>query len=307
MNQNVYRRARGIGAVRVEAPRLVRRSLPVVVFFGIAFAIDMLTGQRYSSVWGSAAILASVVYLLPVIRPALVALGGYAAVWVGFNLVRAVAEDAGVAIAGAGAVARWERAVFGDELPSASLQAAWFDPAHVRAQDVLLSLVHGSFFVVPFVVAALLWWTRRELFQRYAVATAATFMFGLVGFLLLPTVPPWMSDPGEVTRVTHHVLEQTVGVSLAGSSGGGGFWFEPNDLAALPSVHVAATVLVCLASLRVGRLAGVLGALYALAMTIAVVYLGEHFVLDALLGWAVALAGWNVAGRIMPNQRESAS
>ena len=85
------------------------------------------------------------------------------------------------------------------------------------------------------------------------------------------------------------------------------FWFEPNDLAALPSVHVAATVLVCLASLRVGRFAGVLGALYALAMTIAVVYLGEHFVLDALLGWAVALAGWNVAGRIMPNQRESAS
>lgn len=298
MNQNVYRRARGFGASTDEAPKLVRRFLPVVVFFAIAFAIDMLTGQRYSSVWGSAAIVASAVHLFPAVLPALAALGGYAAVWVVFNLVRAVAEDAGVAVVGANAVSRLEHAVFGGTLPSAWMQEAWFDPDHVRAHDVLLSIVHGSFFVVPFVVAGALWWKRRAQFRVYARATAATFALGLIGFLLLPTAPPWMSDPGEVTRVTHHVLEQTAGVSIGRSGDGAGFWFEPNDLAALPSIHVAATVLVFLVARSIGRLAGVLGGIYALLMTVAVVSLGEHFVLDALLGWGVALAGWNITRRV---------
>lgn len=298
MNQSVYRRMRDFGAVTVEAPHLARRFLPVVVFFAIAFATDMLTAQQYSSVWGSAAIVASAIHLFPAIRPALAALGGYAAVWVVFNLVRAVAEDAGLATAGAGAVARWEGALFGGKLPSATLQAAWFDPAHTRVHDVVLSLVHGSFFVVPFLVAGVLWWKRRAQFRFYMTATAVTFALGLVGFLLLPTAPPWLSEPGDVTRVTHHVLQQSTGVSFGRSDGGDGFWFEPNHLAALPSIHVAVTVLVFAAARSFGRVAGVLGALYALTMSVAVVYLGEHFVLDAILGWVVAVAGWKVTPRV---------
>jgi membrane-associated phospholipid phosphatase len=42
----------------------------------------------------------------------------------------------------------------------------------------------------------------------------------------------------------------------------------------------------------------VLAGVYALLMTFAVVYLGEHYVLDAALGWVVAGAGWWLAGRL---------
>lgn len=291
MDQSVYRRARGIGARAEDAPRLVKRFLPVAIFFVIAFTVDMLTNQRYSSIWGSAAIIASAIHLFPAIRPALAALGGFAGVWLVFNLVRAVAEDTGLALAGAGTVADVESAIFGGRLPSEWLQSRFFDADHVRTHDATLSLVHGSFFVVPFVVAGVVWWNRRGLFRPYLVATAVTFAFGLVGFILLPTAPPWLSDPGDVTRVTHHVVERTSGVSLGGN-GSEGFWFEPNDLAAMPSIHVAVAVLVFLVGMQVGRVFSVLGGIYALLMTVAVVYLGEHFLLDAVFGWAVAVAGW---------------
>jgi membrane-associated phospholipid phosphatase len=32
-------------------------------------------------------------------------------------------------------------------------------------------------------------------------------------------------------------------------------------------------------------------------MSVAVVYLGEHYVLDAVGGWAIALGGWALARR----------
>jgi len=155
--------------------------------------------------------------------------------------------------------------------------------------------------VTPFVAAGLIWWRRRSLFRHYALATATTFAIGLVGFILVPTAPPWLSDPDDVTRITHEVLRDTAGVSLGGDDGGtvarDGFWVEPNHLAALPSVHVAAAVLVFLALRSFGRVALAVGAVYAVAMSYSVVYLGEHFVIDVVLGWVVALVGWRLARR----------
>lgn len=277
---------------------VVRRFLPVAIFFAFAFAIDMLTGQRYSSVWGSVAIVASLVHLFPAIRPMLVALGGYIAIWVSFNLVRAVADDIGFAIAGRGTIGGWERALFGDSLPSTQLQASFFHNSAVRVHDIVLSFIYGSFFVVPFVVGIFVWWRARALFRPYAVATAITFTLGLVGFLLLPTAPPWMSDPQDVTRIARHVLGATMGMSPGSGQDtvmGEALRFEPNHLAAMPSIHVSVVVLVFLLSRRIGRIPGVIGAVYALLMTVGVVYLGEHFVLDAIFGWVIAIASWRLA------------
>lgn len=297
MNQQAASSQTG-GAIRVDrAGTLLRRLAPAILAFAAAFAIDMATGQRYSSVWGSIAIVISVVTVLPSVRPALAAIGAYAGVWAGFNLVRAFADDAGLALSGQETAAGWERTLFGTS-PSDWLQDHLFDSDRLGPIDIALSVVHLSFFIVPFVVAAVLWWKRRRLFRRYTVATAITFTLGLMGFLLIPTAPPWLAEPREVTRVTHDLLAGSAGASLSRAEGGSGLWFEPNQLAALPSIHIAATVLILLVARRVGRPATVAAGLYALLMTFAVVYLGEHYVVDAALGWAVALAGWWLAGRI---------
>lgn len=293
-------RARSIGAAPDTILDLARQLMPVAIFFAIAFAIDMLSGQRYSSIWGSAAIVGSIVHLFPALRSTLSALGGYAALWVGFNLARAIGDDAGLAIADPGAVSRLEGWVFRGTMPSERLQTWFLDPAQVQVHDVALALVHGSFFIVPFLVAVLVWWRIRELFHPYAMATAVTFALGLVGFLLLPTAPPWMSHPSEVTRVTRHVLAETAGISTGSGQDGvmaSAFRFDPNHLAAMPSLHVSVAVIVFLLLQRLGPLPGVIGAIYALLMTLGVVYLGEHFVLNAAFGWDIALTGWTLTCR----------
>jgi hypothetical protein len=285
-------------AIDVERmPQLVKYLFPAALYFGIAFAVDLGTGQRYSSVWGSMAIVATVVTALPVLRPSFVALGGYGAVWVVFNLIRAIADDLPLALAGEGTIARMEEAMFGGILPTAWLQERWFSADRLGVHNGVLSAVHASFFVVPFAVALLLWWRHRALFRPYLIATALTFALGAVGFVLLPTAPPWMSDPGDVTRVTHHVISSAFGVTVATTRGDAGYGFEPNHIAALPSVHVAVTVLVFLVTRHISRVGQLVGGLYASLMTASFVYLGEHFVLDAVLGWIVALSGWWLARR----------
>lgn len=283
---------------------IVARGITVALFFGITFAIDQLTGQRYSVVLGSAAIVGSVLSVFPAIRPTAIALGGYGAIWLGFNLARAAADDAGLAVAGQTFVASIEASAFGGSLPSEWLQNRFYDPGNIQAHDIVLALIHASFFITPFILAVALWRKRRAVFYRYSWATAIAFGLGLAGFVLLPTAPPWLGEPGEVTRVTIHVLA-ALSPGDGGSAGTIGgpvteeprLGFEPNHVAALPSVHVAAAVLVFLAMRHAPVRLSLLGIAYAMAMTVAVVYLGEHYVLDALLGWAAALIGWRVAQR----------
>jgi membrane-associated phospholipid phosphatase len=273
------------------------RLLLVVVFFAVAFAIDLLSDRRYSQILGSAAIFGSVFTLFPTIRPGLIAASAYALTWAGFNLVRAFADNAGLAIADPKTVSEIERWLFGGRLPSTILQDRVFDPGRVQVHDIALATVHGSFFIVPFLIAAITWWRRRALFHHYLLATALCFAASLVGFILLPTAPPWMSDPTDVTRITHQILNGTASGSgpVGSAMQDEAFWFEPNGLAALPSVHVAMAVLVFLELGRIARWGKVTGLLYALAMSVSVVYLGEHFVLDVISGWLVALAAWAIA------------
>ncbi len=124
--------------------------------------------------------------------------------------------------------------------------------------------------------------------------------------MFLPTAPPWLIETESVTRVTVHALAD---LSLGDTGSAGPFGapttqdprlgFEPNHVAALPSVHVAAAVLVSLAMRSAWARLSFVGVAYAMAMTLAVVYLGEHFVMDAPLGWAVALIGWWLAPRFV--------
>jgi membrane-associated phospholipid phosphatase len=73
--------------------------------------------------------------------------------------------------------------------------------------------------------------------------------------------------------------------------------FEPNPIAAMPSIHFAATALLVFPARRGGRLLAAGAVVYAGLMGLALVYLGEHYVLDLVVGGALAALGWSIAGR----------
>ncbi len=289
------RAAGRLAAIRSQ-PR--RGSAPLrlvltVAFFALAFAIDVRTDRHYSLVLGSGAIYGSALALFPSVRLGLLAATAHGLIWAAFNGVRAYADDAGLGFASPHMVSDVERWVFGKRLPSSMLQDQFLDSGRVQPAAVVLGLVHASFFVVPHLIAAFAWWRERRLFVRYQKATVLCFALSLAAFVLLPTAPPWMADPEHVSRITHTIMTRA-GVEL-GSESGETFWFEPNAVAALPSVHVAVAVLVGLALTSSRRWIKVLGGIYPLAMSVSVVYLGEHFVLDVVTGWLVALVAWRVA------------
>lgn len=57
--------------------------------------------------------------------------------------------------------------------------------------EVITSIVYVSYFVVPYVVAGVLWLRDRTAWRRYAVAFVATTFLALVGYTLVPGAPPW--------------------------------------------------------------------------------------------------------------------
>ncbi|HEX7241733.1 MAG TPA: phosphatase PAP2 family protein, partial [Longimicrobiaceae bacterium] len=72
-----------------------------------------------------------------------------------------------------------------------------------------------------------------------------------------------------------------------------------NDVAAMPSLHMAAAYMAALGLRRAGRVAGTLGALYAACMAFTLAYLGEHYLVDEAAGVALAVLSWGAAGALL--------
>ena len=74
--------------------------------------------------------------------------------------------------------------------------------------------------------------------------------------------------------------------------------FEPNHIAAFPSMHVAIALLVGLTMGHYGLVLRWTGLAYAAMMSASVVYLGEHYLIDVIAAWVVALAAWSASDRM---------
>jgi hypothetical protein len=187
-----------------------------------------------------------------------------------------------------------ERALFGDPIPSQSLQRALFAGGQLGPLDHALVAVHASHFVVFLGFGLLVWLLRAEAFPRLRLAFVLVMGVGLAGFLLVPTVPPWMAAerfgvlPG-VARMTARVYNTSM-PTLARA-------FDINPLAAMPSLHTAFPVLLTLLCFRnFGRWGWAMLA-YLLAVLFAIVYMGEHYVVDLLAGAGFAVAAYAATHR----------
>jgi membrane-associated phospholipid phosphatase len=81
-----------------------------------------------------------------------------------------------------------------------------------------------------------------------------------------------------------------------------------NPFAAMPSLHVAFAMFVCIGLFRLARRRAVhaLGLGYAVLMTLAVVGTGNHYVLDCIVGAGLASAAWVAVPRFLARAPASA-
>ena len=69
-------------------------------------------------------------------------------------------------------------------------------------------------------------------------------------------------------------------------------------IAAMPSMHVASSVLLALLGWRLHRAAGMAASVFALLILLASVHLGWHYAVDGYVGAAGAVLIWRLAGRL---------
>lgn len=193
--------------------------------------------------------------------------------------------------------------------------------------EVVISTVYMSFFILPYVVAGVLWLRDREEWKRFVRLFVGLSFAALVIYALLPAAPPWAaarcsadqvdggpSDPGCMFRSARDAADGGLLGAMQGGRDGSHEWIERivtrgwgklhlhtatalidqgqasvNLVAAIPSLHAGLTAAVAVFLWnRVNRgwrpvLVG-----YPLIMAFTLVYTAEHYVVDILLGWALA-------------------
>jgi membrane-associated phospholipid phosphatase len=189
---------------------------------------------------------------------------------------------------------RADRVIGLGELPGLRLQRAFARAEGLPLWPAEQALVwcHWLWFGVPHGTVAYLLVRRRELLPRGAMQIYAVFDLGLIGYWAVPTAPPWYAAQagalGPATPTMRRMMREH----------GEAFWkgaWSPlydalagNPLAAMPSLHFATSVMAAHVLGDAGPVQGALGWTYALTLGFALVYLGEHYVVDLLAGLALA-------------------
>ncbi|HEX7289799.1 MAG TPA: phosphatase PAP2 family protein [Conexibacter sp.] len=190
--------------------------------------------------------------------------------------------------------------LFGGAVPTVWLQDHLHRSGQVRWFEVLAFLVYVSHFFVTPLLAAWLWVRDRWGFRRFAAALALLTLLGCLTFVAFPAAPPWMaSERGLIEPTTRLIprLWSWIGVGAETGLVGTGYRYA-NEVAAVPSLHAALALLVALAVWPRRWWARALVGAYPLAMALAIVYTGEHYVSDVLLGWIYALASFLAIRRV---------
>jgi hypothetical protein len=192
--------------------------------------------------------------------------------------------------------------LFGGVTPTVQLQRWLYDPNHLHVWDYVAWATYNSHFFTSFVIAGVLWKRNYPKFRRFVPLFVGLTVLGYVTYVLYPAMPPWMaSQTGHLAPTTRIVplVWNHVGLHVAAALFTGGSRFD-NNIAAMPSLHAAYPMLICLFFWKDARIwLRVLLATYVLAMAFAVVYGAEHFVIDVFVGWAYAAVTFVVGSRLL--------
>lgn len=139
-------------------------------------------------------------------------------------------------------------------------------------------------------------WIYRRSASHYLTARRALVLASLIGlacYLLMPTAPPRLVGGGFHDILSLH---SDIGWWSQNGSAPKGMGNITNELAAFPSLHAGWSLWVALVLIHAGvpRIVQGLGIAYALIMAFVIIGTGNHWVLDALVGWAVVLVSFGV-------------
>ena len=243
-------------------------------------------------------------YLIPPLLLAAVALGrgpAFLADWGPFLLIilgwqasAGIADQLGRPVHMRGPLEA-ERALFGGIVPTVELQRLLYHPGRSTWYDWLGVFQHAFHFVLPVLVGFWLWLQSRRVYWRYMAAVLVLFFAGFATYALYPAAPPWMAGLAGMIPLVHRIAIETVlRLPPAAPVGLAYTYMSPNPVAAMPSLHAALPMLIALVLIYCKGRWAVLALLYPLLLGFYLVYLGEHYAVDVLVGYAFAVIAFAV-------------
>jgi hypothetical protein len=184
--------------------------------------------------------------------------------------------------------------LFGGHLPTGIFQNWWWH-GHVQWYDFYFYFLYTIHFVVPLLLAVLLWKFRTKLYWPFVMALVGMSFAAFITYIIFPAAPPWMaSDLHYITPI--HRISSDVWAAMGVTNFSEVYdKLSPNPVAAVPSLHSAYPLLFVLFMVKAFGKRMWWFMLYPVSMWIGVVYLGEHYVFDVLFGAAYAVASFATA------------
>jgi membrane-associated phospholipid phosphatase len=230
-----------------------------------------------------------------------------------------------------------DRFMFFGNVPAVWLQQHLYHPDQLQPWDVMAASMYMLHFLTPLLAAFVLWMTNRELFAKFAIAFVVVALAGWTTYVLYPAVPPWMAAEKLVAMhgkyysthdwqqlralgITHpywyvqthgHVylhgaknIFQSIMSHWYSSYNGtiffGGLHMAYDQVGAIPSEHAAYPMLFFLFLRRqFGRIA-YLALGYIALLVFSIMYLGQHYFIDALVGFAYAGGSYVLVMHVAP-------
>lgn len=268
----------------------------------VAIAVTLVAVLTYidTAFLGWSVAVGAAIAMVPLsrVRQYAIAFLPYAALWLIFSLFRSMANETSIPLR-TDEVTSIEHTMFFGHTPTIWLQARFYDPLNLAWYDYFTTFIHWSYFFVPHLVAILVWRHSPDLYRRFLATMLIVLGIGLAIYFISPAAPPWLTADRAPQEDIYRVMAKV------GSQLHSGLYDrtysalgDSNPVAAMPSMHQAATVAACIFALHSSRRWLRWAALiYGLLMAFTLVYTGEHYVIDVLIGTGIAVYAYAYSGR----------
>ncbi len=170
--------------------------------------------------------------------------------------------------------------------------------------DRFFVVVHSSHFLVFLFLGLMVWLLRPDGFNKYKLSMLTLMYAGALVYFVVPTVPPWMASAqfGVIPPVAHTAatIYNTSVPTLQKA-------LDVNPIAAMPSLHAAFPTLCCLIAIYHFRRRAWPMVFYALLIFVAIIYLGEHYLVDVIAGVFHGAAVYVFVYRYLATREEASS
>lgn len=191
-----------------------------------------------------------------------------------------------------------DKLLFFGHVPTIWLQDLLFRPGGNTVYTNLAVFFYSTHFVTLMFFAYILWIVNRGMFNRYKAAIILVSYAALVTFLLFPAAPPWLAAKNGYLPPLKDVLSDASiipGVYIDTIY----FHLNANDVAAVPSLHMAYPWIIFLYSVKTWGRRAIPVVVLPLGVAYGAVYLGHHYVVDLIVGVLYATASYSVVERIV--------